>query len=174
MFSVVEFIRIPVRNSDLPNRRPQSGWSPSDRAKTQLLTCSHGDVRLFKGSGRAGTKSPKVIGTWHHVRDSESSARRGMNPELVGQILLLKVDPVIDRRKSDQHAHGRGARIKSVVDRKGSAYSSAGVGLRIGRIGHAGNRLGFEPGIRPRRLFRLSLGLRVGPKDLSFQGNRIA
>ena len=175
MFPVVELVRIPVRNSELPHRRPQSQGRPGDRAQVQGLARSYGDVRLFKGADHAGTESPEVIGTWRHVGYGKTATRSRVDPELVGQVLLLEIHPAVDRCHADPQAHRRGPRIIGVVDGEGAAHRGAAGRLGIDdRGGRPGHRLGIEPGIRPGRLLRLGLGLGVRPKDPGLQGNGVA
>ena len=170
---VVEFVRVPVRDPDVPNCGAEAQGGPSDRTEVQGLSSGYGDVRLFIGADHAGAESPEVVGAGRHVGDAETPAGPSPDPVLVGQVLLLEVHPSVDGRQPDPKAHRRASGVGGIGDREGSAHRSPAGGLGIGRTRPA-HRLGVEPGVGPGALLGGCLRLRVGPKDPGLQGNGVA
>jgi hypothetical protein len=98
MFPVVEFIRISVGRTDFPQGGAQTQGRPGEGAQVQGLACGHGDIRLFEGTDHAGAKCPEVVGAGQNIGDGETTTRSRLDPELIGQVLLLKIHSAIHRR----------------------------------------------------------------------------
>lgn len=115
MVPAVEFIRIPIRNSNIPHRGSQTQRRPSESPQVQRLACGHCDIRVFVGSNNTGAEGPEVIGARQHVGDGETATRSRLNPELVGQVLLLEIHPTVKRGQSNPDAHRRDTRVIGVA-----------------------------------------------------------